>query len=779
MPVPCRWLALILIVCSGGLVEAATELQWPLSLQPALSSTFAETRSTALHFGIDLKTWGKTGYEVRAVADGSVMRLRTSPWGYGRAIYLRLDDGRIVVYAHLGSMAEPMAARVRAAQLETGRYTTDSWLEGDEIPIRRGDLIATTGDTGAGYPHLHLELRSADNVPLNLLTNGLSVPDKIAPTVQRIALVPLDGSSTVNGGHAPLAMTAGWKQKHGHFEVAEPVVVHGRIGVSIKSYDRADAAQNKMAPYRHQLLVDGTPVLTATYDRVSLADVHQVSLDRLRIKAADGAGWEEGFFNLFRRSGNRLEFYEATGSGVLEYQSAQTGDRLNGHLIDKGEHVVEIICADVAGNQSSVRLALRANASPRIHSIRLIESGNGAGGEFIEANLSDADDERLHVALWRSADGEGDWEREWIQKIRAGAGPFTWELPPSKDRHWKLSVTDAAGSGDMRTFATGSEPVGRAQVGLELSLTRSVYAEFVDVIIRAPRPLDEPPRILVNPRSSEPATVELRQTNPMQYIATLPLPKMAMPGGPGSSPPVITVSVAAVSGGRQLQAETELSGIRVEPGKAVRVPLAAGEVQLSFDEGSLYEALYPQAEGVADPKPGELVATGIDYDIGPRTTSFDRPILISLRKPANLDAQKLAVYVESGKGEWVFAGNESDAENDVYIGTRSRQLGRFGLLLDDTPPIIDSVRPQSGSTVESRRPHLSAAVADSGSGISREEQVALLLDGRQLISIYDPDANLVTFEPSEDLSAGEHELVVIVRDNCTNETRKRSVFRIR
>jgi len=777
VPIPCRWLALILIVCSGGLVEAATELQWPLSLQPALSSTFAETRSTALHFGIDLKTWGKTGFEVRAVADGSVMRLRTSPWGYGRAIYLRLDDGRIVVYAHLGSMAEPMAVRVRAAQLETGRYTTDSWLEGDEIPIRRGELIATTGDTGAGYPHLHLELRSADNVPLNLLTNGLSVPDKTAPTIQRVALVPLDINSTVNGGHAPLAMTAGWKQQHGHFEVAEPVVVHGRIGVSIKSYDRADAAQNKMAPYRHQLLVDGTPVLTATYDRVSLADVHQVSLDRLRIKSADGAGWEKGFFSLFRRSGNRLEFYEATGSGVLEYQSAQTGGALNGHLIDKGEHVVEITCADVAGNQSRVRLTLRANASPRIHSIRLIESGNG--GEFIEANLSDADDERLHVALSRSADGEGNWEREWVQKIRAGAGPFTWELPPSKDRHWKLSVTDAAGSGDMRTFATGPEPVEHAEVGSALSLTRSVYAEFVDVMIRSPRPLDEPPQILVNPRSSEPATLELRQTDPTQYIATLPLPNKAMPGEPGSSPPVITVSVAAVSGGRKLQAATVLSGIRVEPGKAVRVPFAAGEVQLSFDEGSLYEAFYPQAEGVADPKPSGLVATGIDYDIGPGTTSFDRPILISLRKPANLDAEKLAVYVESAKGKWVFAGNERDAENDDYIGARSRQLGRFGLLLDDTPPGIYSLRPKSGSTVESRRPLLSAAIADSGSGISREDQVALFLDGRQLISIYDPDANLVTFEPLEDLSAGEHELVVIVRDNCTNETRKQSVFRIR
>ena len=83
-------------------VGAQTEsLLWPLELKPALSSTFGETRPTAFHAGIDLKTWGKTGYPVRALADGWILRVRTSPWGYGRALYQQLADGRIAVYAHL------------------------------------------------------------------------------------------------------------------------------------------------------------------------------------------------------------------------------------------------------------------------------------------------------------------------------------------------------------------------------------------------------------------------------------------------------------------------------------------------------------------------------------------------------------------------------------------------------------------------------------------------------------------------------------------------------
>ena len=92
------------VVLAAGPASAASEppLLWPLDLDPALSSTFGETRSSAFHAGIDLKTWGRTGREVRAVAAGHVMRVRTSPWGYGRALYQKLSDGRIVVYAHLG-----------------------------------------------------------------------------------------------------------------------------------------------------------------------------------------------------------------------------------------------------------------------------------------------------------------------------------------------------------------------------------------------------------------------------------------------------------------------------------------------------------------------------------------------------------------------------------------------------------------------------------------------------------------------------------------------------
>ncbi|MEC9380602.1 MAG: hypothetical protein VX528_16680, partial [Candidatus Latescibacterota bacterium] len=58
---PLVWHVLLVAVV-GSATAQAQELRWPLALTPTLSSTFGETRSTAFHNGIDLKTWGKTGY---------------------------------------------------------------------------------------------------------------------------------------------------------------------------------------------------------------------------------------------------------------------------------------------------------------------------------------------------------------------------------------------------------------------------------------------------------------------------------------------------------------------------------------------------------------------------------------------------------------------------------------------------------------------------------------------------------------------------------------------
>ena len=56
----------------------------PLDIPIFLSGSFGELRSNHFHAGIDIKTQGKEGLNVFAVADGYVSRIKVQQYGYGK-----------------------------------------------------------------------------------------------------------------------------------------------------------------------------------------------------------------------------------------------------------------------------------------------------------------------------------------------------------------------------------------------------------------------------------------------------------------------------------------------------------------------------------------------------------------------------------------------------------------------------------------------------------------------------------------------------------------------
>src|SRR5262245_55432769 len=171
----------LLGVAALAATAGAPAPRWPLDLPPVLTSSFGEYRANHLHAGIDLATGGVTGAVCHAVGDGSVVRMRMSPYGYGKALYIQTDGGPPVVYAHLSRFAEPMASRARAEQRRLGRYTFDLALHPGEMRVARDAVVAWSGQTGVGVPHLHFELRDGD-VARNPQTAGFAVADRVAPT---------------------------------------------------------------------------------------------------------------------------------------------------------------------------------------------------------------------------------------------------------------------------------------------------------------------------------------------------------------------------------------------------------------------------------------------------------------------------------------------------------------------------------------------------------------------------------------------------------------------
>jgi hypothetical protein len=207
-------------------------LRWPLTLEPRIMrGGFGEPRSSHFHAGLDLSTRQRTGAEVVAPADVTVERVRASGAGYGRSLYLRTRDGRLIVFGHLDAFVPGLAAFVDSAQRATGEYEVDLWPPAGRFAFAAGSRVAWSGESGAGPPHLHVEVRHGD-FALNPLLAGLAVKDTVPPQVTRVVLEPLDERSWVERGAAPHTRTLR--------ATPDTVVVEGRARLAVVASDRTN-----------------------------------------------------------------------------------------------------------------------------------------------------------------------------------------------------------------------------------------------------------------------------------------------------------------------------------------------------------------------------------------------------------------------------------------------------------------------------------------------------------------------------------------------------------
>jgi hypothetical protein len=312
---------------------------WPLDPPHNLTSGFAEFRRNHFHGGIDFSTGQKVGRTVYAVGDGWVWRVRASGSGYGKAVYLRLEDGRTAVYAHLHSFAPTIGDFVEAAQESLERYEVDLHPEPGRLAFSRGDVIAESGESGAGPPHLHFEVRSGPgaDVGLNPLRNGFALADTIPPIITRLLIRPW-GEEPVR----PLLRGGA-----GRYRVAEEIHVMKGARVSVSAHDPGGNG-SRLALNAARLIVDGETRYDLTFDSFDWNSAHQVEL------AYDPAALEgEPFLlNLYRPPGASNPVFPAgpDHAGWLAIDGPEP--------MTPGRHDVVIRLADAQENESTLSFVL-------------------------------------------------------------------------------------------------------------------------------------------------------------------------------------------------------------------------------------------------------------------------------------------------------------------------------------------------------------------------------------------------------------------------------------
>ena len=424
---------------------ADQEYRWPLDLAPQLTSSFAEYRPGRFHAGLDLRTSG-IGREVFAADEGHISRVVCSPEGYGKAVYLALDDGNTVVYAHLDDYFPELAEYVRMAQHKAKRYTVNLYPERNQFRVKRGQLIAKSGQTGIGAPHLHYELRDSAQQPTNPRTLGISWPDTTRPKLTQLVVIPKGAGDQVGGDFKPQIHELR-HEGNGQY-TTDPVRVRGAVGFGLNLVDPGSGGYN-LGVHRMRLLRGDTELFRVQHDLISYDNNHHGAVAYHPLLGGRGR-----FLLLYRWPGNDAKSYQhSTSEGWFEVTAEDTQ--------------VTIEVTDFMGNQAILNIPLLASTPEVIP----VPSGGVQGEWSVEV-----DSVGTHVLITARFTGpesetpvaflERDDVRTSVPFLRVGIRTFRAAVAPTESGRHTLHVTHPRMKARETTFEVFSQGETRPQVQL-------------------------------------------------------------------------------------------------------------------------------------------------------------------------------------------------------------------------------------------------------------------------------------------------------------------------
>ena len=418
----------------------------PLDIPLVLSGTFAELRGNHFHGGIDIKTQGRSGLRIGAVADGYVSRVAVSPYGYGNALYLRHPEGYTTVYGHLNAFYPELEAWVEDQLRDRSKNDGNLYPSPEQFKVTRGQLVAFSGNTGGSFgPHLHFEIRDTKTEePLNPLEFGIEVKDTRKPDIRGLKWTAKDFSDA------------------GSFKSGDTIQSTSALGVDLFTTDKQDLANNNNGVYAIEASIDDQTFFTANYSRINFSTSRFINAHiNYDLYCSGGVRYTR----LYELENNPLKITDTYEISAPAFRASK------GWITVAHDSVVKLEASvkDFKGNTSEFRFYIEGNAplSPEKKSIKLdwekdhdltlgaiqIHLPAGALYKTSEFNLLKKGDAQYVI-------GEGcvplqtymtlEWTLHSTQI--PGVGWFLWEA----DHMGKKSAISGERDGAVMTFKTRS-----------------------------------------------------------------------------------------------------------------------------------------------------------------------------------------------------------------------------------------------------------------------------------------------------------------------------------
>jgi len=726
---------------------------WPVDLPRRISSNFGETRPRRYHAGLDIQTEGAIGHELRAIAPGHIWRVRTSSFGYGRAIYLKLDDGNIAVYAHLDSFSPILGNLVALEQEKLNSYTIDKYFTPGNFVVQQGDLLGFSGESGGAFgPHLHFELRDGSDRPLNPLTNGFELEDGRLPVPDEMSITPLSHDAVINGSPLPQIFPL-QRTETREYAFMDTIHVFGTVGLGISVIDRMTWMNNKFNIYGAVLSVDDNEQYRIEFERFDYDQSKLIELER-----------DHSFARLNDGEFHRL-FADEKGRS-LDFISNESNGRL---ALSPGYHRVIIKLYDALKNMVTIKGVLY-QAPPSSITVSEVKKNQTSITYRIEPEGSPFPITHFACYSFKSK-GFPEAVVEATETTRDGSGLIV-TLPLEDVAGKILQFIGINNQGAVsRPFHTAInlQPADYMTVNLDLSIRH--LEESVVIQVEVESYLDKLPKLTLR-NTHELELTDLQQVSPTAFI-TRPL---LLDEFAGTTEIVVSFHGSPVRDS-WFPIRSKLSD-NTTPTAAVS---PSGNCSIQATPTTFYNPTAFWVEDISSPVPvdGGTFLTKA-YQLQP----FDRPLQDSANVAIILpryirDHSKAGIFYYDQDGGWSYLPSRFNDHKWMFFSSL-KSLETVAVIQDTIQPLIENTFPGNGGSYAFEDVQLiKATVRDELAGIEGDKAITVMLDDKSLLFEYHPIKEEVSFRLKTPLDSGDHYLIITAQDQVGNMSSEEIMFSIR
>lgn len=707
----------------------ASKYIWPTDASNRITSSFGEFRDNHFHGGIDVSTNKKTGFRVFASREGYIARIRIMPDGYGKMLYVKHPDGYYTTYAHLKTFNNEINEFVRKEQFKLESFYVDIDIASDILPVRSGEIIAYTGDTGAGPAHLHFEIRDENMNPVNPFHfQNLYISDNRPPIIKEIFVAPAGINSEVFGKITPYFYNN--RNRGGrNLNIPQAIPVTGDVRLGIEAIDLANEASNRSGIYSIELKLNDSLIYKVKFDRFPDKEAKQIMLhyDLQMLYAGDGK-----FQKLYVEEGNLLPIYNRLpyGSGIIKTGKMQ-----------EGLHTFKISVKDFSDNETSLEGKLLFSRKPeiQIHNIsddQIILTGS---------NLNSIE----QVLVFGKSAGQSDWKQHKLHSgiFKTTSSIITLPFDVKKYAILKIVAENKFGFDSPSVYHFNRKFDGGNYNNIKI--VREHFQDFINLTITTAGYFTDilTVHILEGTKSK---SIQLKAVELNKYSGSF-IPDISHSGEK-------VIRIKAEVNGRIVESSENFFLYPIAPNESGEFTLANGNVKIAYDSGAVFKPLFVTIDSSISE--GRTI-----YSLNPQDVLLNKGIRVSMKSIDTNDA----LYIVRKKN-WAF---QTKSENSNYLTTTlTRTLTDVGLFDDNSKPFINNLKLRT----RNRRPSIAFRFGDDMSGIDYKN-FRMYINNDLIIP--EIDGNRLWYDADKPLSKGNHTLRVEISDKAGNQNEFVTNFRVK